>query len=342
MKFKDNKRYRLFNYNTGWGNLYVKKKDGLIHVYYQKYYSEEETTSEYLWIESSYTDCRMIYRSNSEDYEITQYGSKRLIDFCYMVFKKFNGKACIIEVVSKNVILDDIEYDCKLILRNKNKDSNKDFCYMLLKEKDGKAYIMDIFSKIIKLKDIYYKSVKSIEKRTIHCENCWTKDEAELADALLSIDNEKDQLYSIFSIKEGFIFGPQKYEWIEELNYGVILDDHIAIEKDGYVFDFEKYERNGMLYFNKDKNDYKLLLDLEDGIFFTMEEDCIYSEIVKYEFENVYGKVTYTYNKESGELREELERDSGGYQWTERETWDAITDGQYGDYPEEGGATDYI
>ena len=47
----------------------------------------------------------------------------------------------------------------------------------------------------------------------------------------------------------------------------------------------------------------------------------------------------YWFNTKRGQF-EYKEDDS--YQWTEEDTWDALTDGQYGDYPEEGVDWDHL
>lgn len=240
------------------------------------------------------------------------------------------------EMVSQNVILEDIEFECRLIFRNEEHGSTDNFCYMLLKEDDGKAYVMEIFSKNILLKDIDYKSVKSIKKRTIFCDDWWLMEDEKRKDAALVIWNKKEKQYSVFSIKEGYIYGPTHYNEIEELSCGVIIDEHIAVDNDGYTFDFADYEEDGGIYYNKEKNDYKILLDTDDSIFFTMEEDERDEDIVKLEYEDPNGTIIYKYNKETGEQKKEFVREEEDYQWTERDTWDALTDGQYGDYPEEG------
>lgn len=78
------------------------------------------------------------------------------------------------------------------------------------------------------------------------------------------------------------------------------------------------------------------MLDTDDSIFFTMEEDERHKDIVKLEYEDPNGTIIYKFNKETGEQKKEFVREEEDYQWSERDTWDALTDGQYGDYPEEG------
>ena len=360
MKYKKNKTYSLFNYEPHDGMIYAKATDGIIHFYHCHDYSGEKN-GETLWIKEGFIDCRLIYRSefNTQNDLTTPIGylsncSEAFLnnvvncrfdnrggdnlahDYCYMLLKKSNGKACIMEMVSKNIILENIDYNCRLILRSKNHSLDHDFCYMLLKDSNNKAYVMEIFSKNIILKGIDFKSVKSIKQRIVYCEDWRLINDEKREDAVLVIWNEKEKLYSLYSIKEGYIFGPINYNEIEELTCGVIINRHIAIENDGYIFDFANYEEDCGVYYNKEKNDYKILLDEVDGIFFTMEEDECDKSIVKLKYENENGIVIYKYYKETGEQEKEFVYEEDSHQWTERDSWDALTDGQYGDYPDDG------
>ena len=75
-----------------------------------------------------------------------------------------------------------------------------------------------------------------------------------------------------------------------------------------------------------------MFLDDEDGMFYTMEKDEYSNDdIVKFEQERNDGTIIYKYNKETGEFNEEFVRDEDGYEYSERDTWWALTDGQYGE-----------
>ena len=328
MKYKKNKRYRLFEYEPRCGMIYIKVENGQIYFYNCRNYWEDDKKWEIKWIEQGFADCKLLFRSD-------ELGSDR--DFCYLILKENNGKACIMEMVSKNVILKDIDYDSRLIFKGEDKKTTHKFCYMLFKNNEGKAYVMEIFSKDIILKDIDYRDVKSVKQRTLFPDECWMIDEDERKDATLVIWNKKQKLYSVFSIKEGYIFGPNTYREIEECVSGVIIDEHLSVENDGYIFDFAGYEKDGEVYFNKDKDDYRMFIDDADGMFYVMEKDQYTNDdVVKLEIEDNNGTIIYKYNKETGEFNQDYVRDDDGYQYTERDTWWALTDGQYGDYPEEG------
>lgn len=327
MKYKKNKRYTLFDYKPRLGmNIYIKVENGQIYFYNCWNYWEDDKKWEIKWIEQGFADCKLLFRSN-------EFGSDR--DFCYLILKENNGKACIMEMVSKNVILKDIDYDSRLIFKGEDKKTTQKFCYMLFKNSEGKAYVMEIFSKDIILKDINYRDVKSVKQRTLFPDKWW---EDERKDATLVIWNKKQKLYSVFSIKEGYIFGPNTYREIKECVSGVIIDKHLSVENDGYIFDFAGYEEDGLVYFNKDKDDYRMFIDDADGMFYVMEkEQYTNDDVVKLEIEDNNGIIIYKYNKETGEFNRNYVRDDDdGYQYTERDTWWALTDGQYGDYPEEG------
>ena len=358
MKIRKNKIFTLFDYDPKEGMIYAKVRDGIIHFYHcHDYWGEKYGES--LWIETGFIDCRIIYRSKIESSNnINQhigypYCSELLLnnnggvqlgfigssnsfhDYCYMLLKKTDGTVSIMEMVSKNIILDNIDYECKLILRSKDDSSANRFCYMVFKDSRGKGYIMEIFSKNIILRDVNYNDIRSIKKRVVSFDEYLYNDEKS-EDAVLTIWDKNKKQYSLYSIRKGYIFGPTNYNEIEEYLCGVIIDEHIAVENDGYIFDFSNYEEDCGIYYNKEKDDYKILLDSEDGIFFTMEEDEWNQDIVKYRYENEYGTVIYKFNKETGEQHKEFEREDEGYQWTERDSWDALTDGQYGEYPEDG------
>ena len=327
MKYKKKKLYRLFEYEHCCGMIYFKVKDGLIYFYNCHDYWGEKYR-ETIWIDHGFSDCKLILRSE-------EFGSGK--DFCYLLLKESNGMAYIMEMVSKDIILKDINYDCRLVFKNVEQTTANKTCYMLFKENDGKAYVMEIFTKDIILKDISYQDVKSIKSRTLFPEEWWLIDDEKRKDASLVIWNKKQKQYSVFSVAEGYIFGPYPYIEIEEHASGVILDEHLAVENDGYVFDFADYENDRELFYNKEKDDYRLFLDDEDGMFYTMEKDEYSNDdIVKFEQERNDGTIIYKYNKETGEFNEEFVRDEDGYEYSERDTWWALTDGQYGDYPEEG------
>lgn len=328
MKYKKNKRYRLFDYEPRCGMIYIKVENGQIYFYNCRDYWEDDKKKEIKWIEQGFTDCNLLFRSDEST-------SNR--DFCYLILKDNTGNACIMEIVSKEVILKDINNDSRLIFKGEEKKTAHKFCYMLFKENDGKAYVMEIFSRDVILKDVDYKDVKSVKQRTLFPKDWGMIDEEERKDAALVIWNKRQKLYSIFSIKEGYIYGPNNYSEIEEFVSGVIIDEHLAIENDGYIFDFAGYERDGNVYFNKDKDDYRFFLDDADGMFYIMEKDQYTNDdVVKLEIEDNNGTIIYKYNKETGEFTQDYIPDDDGYQYTERDTWWALTDGQYGDYPEDG------
>ena len=68
----------------------------------------------------------------------------------------------------------------------------------------------------------------------------------------------------------------------------------------------------------------------------TYRVEGTFDDVVKLEIEDNNGTIIYKYNKETGEFNQDYVRDDDGYQYSERDTWWALTDGQYGDYPEEG------
>ena len=79
MKYKKNKRYRLFEYEPRCGMIYIKVENGQIYFYNCRNYWEDDKKWEIKWIEQGFADCKLLFRSD-------ELGSDR--DFCYLILKE--------------------------------------------------------------------------------------------------------------------------------------------------------------------------------------------------------------------------------------------------------------
>lgn len=185
----------------------------------------------------------------------------------------------------------------KVIYESDELNIDNKCCYIILKEISGNGVIINLLNKETIKKDFPYEDYKSCKKRTIES-NYQYKD-----DLVLKFMNDKKKVFSLYSISEGYIFGPYDYNEIEEFQYGVILDNKIAVADDGWTIDLSLYKNDGQVYYNEKQ--YLLFVD-EDGSLFTfMEEDENNDSILRAETNDYI----YTYNKETEELNREVIED---------------------------------
>lgn len=105
-------------------------------------------------------------------------------------------------------------------------------------------------------------------KREIYSKN------GENDDFVFFINNEVDKLYFGWSLREGYLFGPQKYSEFARFANGAILDDKIAIDdNDGVSYDISSYkEIVNKVYYSKEEDHYLYLYDRDKVLFVSMEE----------------------------------------------------------------------
>lgn len=94
----ENRKYRLFCLPDQL-KLYVIKKNGLFYIYGQ--YDYTNNGREFLWLNKSYRDFKLIWR---KDY----YGDNL---FCYILLKDEYGRGIIMDVATKSVIIDNICFE---------------------------------------------------------------------------------------------------------------------------------------------------------------------------------------------------------------------------------------
>ena len=221
-------------------------------------------------------------------------------DYYFLYCKKVNNIIRIYEHIpdrdDDNYRNDDIwidgEFtDIKLLWKNDYISSEK-FCYVIVKESNGKGKIIELIKKQTILEKFQYNSFKGAAKRTIGD----IGDDKE--DLVIRFLNKKTKYFALFSVKEKFIFGPYNYNYIEEYQYGVELDNKTVVDNDGYVQDLSGYINEGPVFYNKEKDSYLFFIDEEGSVYFEPEQDEEDEDVLKVELENYI----YTYNKKTEEF----------------------------------------
>ena len=219
----ENKKYQLYRFSKE-REISIVKKEGL-------YYFYEDTClfgSDFVevWLSELFEDYNVILHKDGYD------------GYCYVLLKKTNGRGVLIEIKTREIILeaDDYEdikgYSNRTILTKTLPDD--------LINPDNP---LESAFKIAKFREEYSKE-----------------------DALLVILEKRKSTCCVYSISEGYVFGPYNYKTIEEYKNGVILDCKFAIDKRGHVFDLSLYHKKDNIYYNTEKNLYYYFDDNEMGI----------------------------------------------------------------------------
>lgn len=152
-----------------------------------------------------------------------------------------------------------------------------DFVYYLLRNKYDMYSIMDFpFCNLIK------SFPKSHIKRAYRREffNGGYK-----KDVVFVLWDKENKIYSIWSMFEGYLFKPYNYiEVIDRYTCGVLLDNKIIVEDNGYSFDISPYKEIGNgIYYNQVKDNYLYQLDEYETktIFVDLHPDICDDDILK-------------------------------------------------------------
>ena len=211
MSLIENRVYRLLWLKEDI-QLIIIKSNGLMRVY--KRYGDEEAYRDILWLDEGYKEIKRIMKS-SHNSETKYY---------YAILTDENGTHSIMEIVSKESILSNYQYNHLKIV---------------------------------------YKEIEPFSSCT-----------PEIVDVIYRVHNKKKKLYALYSLKEGFLFGPYNYKEIEMHNCGVILDNKYAVENYGYSMDLTEYDCDeNDLYISKDKKRFFLFLDQDEEMFHILKKD---------------------------------------------------------------------
>lgn len=299
----------FFLYKSAEKEIYYQKRNGIVDIFV--YYIQ--SGKQELWIQDGFLSCKILYQSaNNEN-----------TPFCYVLLKDINGYGQIMEIISKEVLCTGLELgDGCVILSHNHFKGQKRFCYVLIEQANKYGIIMEIISNKVLLNNFKFN-----DKRSISHNAKGNRVDKFKTDSVIGFLNKTDNTFSLYSILEGFLFGPYNYSKIEEYKNGVILDNITAVENNGTIRDISGFCKNGNVFYNAKKDEYLLLIDKDEHLFVCMtyiddEEVGAVSAVV--------GDDIYIY--EWGELRCESRYDDEPYQWSAKDSWDAMTDGMYGDY----------
>ena len=190
------------------------------------------------WIKGRYKDFR--YLSHKDELGMHCY---------YVLLKKINGKGVLIELVKRETIMDDVDYDT--------------FHQCL-------PHVMD-----------YCKHIVA---------------------PIISFWNKEEKTYALYTPSKGMIYGPHHYQEIEEYKYGVILDGKIALCNSGYKADLSTCTNLGNVFYRQEDDEYLLFVDEDGQLYRHMNKDEKNESILYLETKKHF----YKYNKETGELNNEL------------------------------------
>lgn len=196
----------------------------------------------------------------------------------FRVYKMENGMT--------SQLLNDVFVDVKLLSKGDC------YCYLLLRKFNGSCTVIDILN-METVNSFHRSELLFLYKRTID------KEYEKETDAVFALWKQDKKNFSIWSLKEGYLFEPYDCNKLEEYANGVILDDKLAVEYNGSSYDISSYkEIKGCVYYSEEKDRYLYLLDQDESLFVTMDADEYDKNIVKADL--ISRKIEY--NKKTEEL----------------------------------------
>lgn len=218
-----------------------------------------------------------------------------------------------------------------LLSSSRDYGNSSDYAYVLLWNDSGCSCIKELLSKKIILDGF---KISQLKIHKIFDEEDWYH--SAIKDMLFFVNklDKNNKIYSIFSLHDGYQFGPYEYSEIDVYENGVILDDKYVVEFTGFVKDvsgYEKIDEENNVYYNKESDRWFILEDA-DGEFLHYLDDSNYPEIKEADLCDY----RYEYNIETKKLKKQQKYISDYDRDYDRDAWDAMTDGQYGDYPGSG------
>lgn len=200
-----------------------------------------------------------------------------------------------------------------------------DFAYVLLWDDLGRLCVKELISGNVILDGFNKCHLQKIHRIL--------DEDGKLKDLLFFVNKwgANDKEFYIFSLLEKYKFGPYKYSDINQYEYGFVIDEKYVVEFSGFVVDisgYKKIDEENIIYYNEKSDSWFILVD-EAGELFYYLDDSDYSEIKEAEI----GAYKYSYNIKTKELKKHEMYFSDYDRDYDRDAWDAMTDGQYGDYP---------
>lgn len=159
-------------------------------------------------------------------------------------------------------------------------------------------------------------------------------EERKTIDHIYEIVNKHPYSLVLYSLERGEIYGPLTSE-PEFLECGYIIDKKIYHEFNGFEIDLSQFEEEmstGVqlpIFHNNSNDEYWVLYNEKDGGMFKLEPKPNSPYFLTCEFGDVPNKIYYDKINNIVSIEYYSERE---YEYTAEDTWDAMTDGQYGDY----------
>jgi len=198
-----------------------------------------------------------------------------------------------------------------------NYDNENPACYCLLENYLGDGFIMELISQKIVLKDFNYFDFRS-KSEVLNNKKGF---EMKIIDTMVGFIDKQNKIFSLFSISNGFVFGPYTYTEIDEFKSGVVLDGKTIVMNSGFTKDIEGYSKIDELYYNEPKNQYLLISEITNKFPLILEPDD--EDIFK--LETCYDNNIYIYDVIKKRLTKvEQEYEDHDQQWTTADSYYAF------------------
>lgn len=238
MKLIERKRYLL--HNTEQLQFYVRKSCGLIYVTARDLYDKNE----FRWIDRDIKDIRLLWRS--KDYADPS---------CYILFENSNGKGCIMELFSKQVILERFVYNSYKGIARSSKtgfDDKEDIYVRFLNKKTKYFALYSLFEKKFVFGPYNYNAIEEYQYGVILDERTAISNSGSIDDLLgYDCDDSESVYYNKETGKYLFLVNTEGLLFIEPTQNGNVF----VVELEEFVyrynpetedFDIQRKDDDGM------------------------------------------------------------------------------------------------
>ncbi len=187
------------------------------------------------------------------------------------------------------------------LIWDNSKNHDYPSCFYILENALGDACIIDLLNKKVILNNFDF--VDYTGSTLIYTKESGYK----VFDAHVRFVSRKNKTVSLYSIVNGFVFGPVQYDEIELYKNGFLLDHKSLYNNNGELFDVTGYVKEpnvGKVYYNEEKGNCILIIDYVSQLYITLYPD----EDDVFKFEGIYEKERYVYDMNSQELKKDIIR----------------------------------
>lgn len=198
-----------------------------------------------------------------------------------------------------------------------NNDNESPACYCLLENYLGDGFIMELISQEIVLKDFNYCDFRS-RSEVLNNKKGF---EMKIIDTMVGFIDKRNKIFSLFSISNGFVFGPYTYNEIDVYKNGVVLDGKTMVMNSGFIKNIEGYTKIDELYYNELKDEYLLISDITNKFPLILVPD----DKEFFYLETYYNNNIYKYDVKQRTLKKvEQEYEDHDQQWTAADSYYAF------------------